>query len=338
MSYIDYNMAGLEERELFSCGKTAVEKVYAYLAASEGVLGSVLIATCNRTELYLSLEDGAEINPFEKLCEALGYEYGKYKHINRTIRGEAAIIHLSRVAAGAESQIWGDYQIVTQVGDAIRQACELKASDSILNVAFRTGITAGKKVKTLVDFNVNDNSTASRAARIIAEDSEIRSALVIGNGMIGRAVAEELTRAGIKTTMTLRQYRHGEIVIPKGVGTVNYNERNSVIRECDAVVSATMSPHYTVHYEEIKDFDRLPKIFIDLAVPRDIEPKIGEIDGVLCYNVDDISRDVRDRRQKEQLEYIDEIIEKYIKDFRKWHSYKKSLEEQKIKGTVGGIE
>ena len=328
MSYIDYNMASLEEREIFSCGKTAVENVYSYLSAADGILGSVLIATCNRTELYLSLEDGVDINPFEKLCEALGHDYDKYKHINRTIRGEDAIVHLSRVAAGAESQIWGDYQIVTQVGDAIRVARSLKASDTILNVVFRTGISAGKKVKTLVDFNVNDNSTASRAARIIAEDGDIKTALVIGNGMIGRAAAEELTRAGIKTTMTLRQYRHGEIVIPKGVGTVNYNDRNNVIKECDAVVSATMSPHYTVHYEEIKDFDRLPKIFIDLAVPRDIDPKIGEIEGVLCYNVDDISRDERDKRQKEQLEYIDEIIEKYIDDFRKWYSFRKSLEEE----------
>lgn len=326
MSYIDYNMATLEEREIFSCGKSAAENIYAYLSGVEGILGSVLIATCNRTELYLSLEDGAEVNPFEKLCEAMGYEYDKYKHINKTVSGEAAIVHLSRVAAGAESQIWGDYQIVTQVGDSIREARRLKASDTILNVVFRTGISAGKKVKTLVDFNVNDNSTASRAVRIISEDGGVKTALVIGNGMIGRAAAEELTRAGIRTTMTLRQYRHGEIVIPKGVGTVNYNDRNRVIRECDAVISATMSPHYTVHYEEIKDFERLPKIFIDLAVPRDIDPRIGEIEGVMCYNVDDISREERDKRQKEQLEYIDEIIEKYIEDFRKWYSYKESLE------------
>ncbi len=322
MSYIDYNMAALEEREIFSCNKTAVCEIYERLEKTEGIEGAVIIATCNRTELYLSLKDGEDMNPFLLLCQYLGVDYEKYKHINRTLRGDDAIVHLCKVAAGAESQIWGDHQIISQVRDAIKEAGKVKASDAILNVVFRTAVSAGKKVKTLVDFKVNDNSTADRAVNILKNDPEIKRVLVIGNGMIGRLVAENLAKAGLETTMTLRQYKYGENIVPQGVATVNYSDRNSVIAQVDGVVSATLSPHYTVHYDEIKDFEKLPKVFIDLAVPRDVEPNIGDIEGVTCYNVDDISRDTRDLRQSEQMEQIEKIIEKYMDDFYKWYNYR----------------
>ena len=158
MSYIDYSMAGLAEREVFSCTKTQTESIYQQLKAADGVLGSVLIATCNRTELYLSLEEGIRQNPFELLCRCLNLDYRQYHHMSRTLSGDNAMEHLCKVAAGAMSQIWGDDQIVTQVDDAVKAAQKAKASDAILNTMFRIGVSAGKKVKTLVDFKVNDNS------------------------------------------------------------------------------------------------------------------------------------------------------------------------------------
>ena len=331
MSYIDYNMASLGEREIFSCTKTQTGQIYDMLKEREEILGAVLIATCNRTELYLSLSEEAELNPFEELCSAIDVNYADYVHMNRTLTGDDAISHLCKVAAGAESQIWGDDQIVTQVDDALKAAQAAKATDTILNVVFRTGVSAGKKVKTLIDFKVDDNSTASRAVKLIRTNPALKNVLVIGNGMIGRLVCELLVKEGLSPTMTLRQYRHGENIVPKGTKTVNYADRYQAMAEADAVVSATLSPHYTVYFDEVSAMERIPEVFIDLAVPRDIDPKVEELEHVRYYDIDTLGRDIRDACQEEQMKEIEKIIEKYMTDFHKWHSFRESLQTKEDK-------
>jgi glutamyl-tRNA reductase len=242
--------------------------------------------------------------------------------MNRTLTGDEAVMHLCKVAAGAESQIWGDDQIITQVDDAIKAAQKAEASDAILNTMFRISVSAGKKAKTLVDFKVDDNSTAARAAGLLKHHPSVKQVLVIGNGIIGRATAEMLVQAGLETTMTLRQYRHGENIVPAGCRTVNYGERYRVLSQCDAVVSATTSPHFTISYEEVKKLDHLPEVFVDLAVPRDIDPKVADLDQVSYYDIDQVSQGSRDARQEEQMREIETIIGKYIEDFHQWHSYR----------------
>lgn len=328
MSYIDYNMAELKDREVFSCTKTEGRGIYEYLLKNPNILGAVIIATCNRTELYLSLREGADVNPFRELCGAIGVSYGSYGYMHRTLRQTEAIRHLCRVASGAESQIWGEDQIISQVRDAIKTAREIKASDTILNVVFRTGVSAGKKVKTLVDFKTDDDSTAARAVEVLKSCPDVKNVLVIGNGMIGRLVAEILVKQGYSATMTLRQYKHGENVVPKGCGKVNYSDRYQKLAECDACISATSSPHYTVTAEGLKNLEKVPQVFVDLAVPRDVEPLVSEIEGVRCFNVDDISRELRNARQAEQLRQIDGIIEKYIDDFYKWLDFRDNLKKE----------
>ena len=328
MSYIDYNMADLTGREVFSCTKTEGREIYRFLGRNPDIYGAVIIATCNRTELYLSLRDGAETEPFRELCRAIGVSYDTYAYMHRTLRQTEAIRHLCKVASGAESQIWGEDQIISQVRDAIRTARELKASDSILNVVFRTGVSAGKKVKTLVDFKTDDDSTALRAVSVLKNYPDVKDVLVIGNGMIGRLVAEILVREGYGATMTLRQYKHGENVIPRGCGKVNYGDRYEKLSECDACISATSSPHFTVTAEGLKGLSRVPKVFVDLAVPRDIDPGVSEIDGVSCFNVDDISREIRSTKKAEQLKQIDSIIEKYIDDFYKWLNFRDNMKKE----------
>lgn len=329
MSYIDYNMAALEDREVFSCTKTETAEIYEKLKENQQIEGSVLIATCNRTELYLNISDDADINPFEILCSCIGVEYNNYAHMSITLKGDDVLDHLCKVASGAESQIWGEDQIISQVRDSIKTARAYKASDTILNVVFRTGVSAGKKVKTLVDFKVHDNSTAAKAVNLIVRKPEIKNVLVIGNGMIGRLVAELLEKAGKKVTMTLRQYKHGENIVPDGVGTVLYGDRYKVIEESDAVISATLSPHFTVTCENIKKLSKVPSVFIDMAVPRDIDPETAQLENVTYYDIDHISREDRTVKQEEQLKQIDEIILKYKDDFYKWYDFRENMLKEK---------
>lgn len=328
MSYIDYNMAGLEDREKFSCTRTQINEIYVRLRENRDILGSVMIATCNRTELYLSLKDDVEADPFEELCRAMDLEYEVYEYMHQTLKGDDAVRHLCRVAAGSESQLWGDSQIITQVREAIAHARMVKASDTFLNVIFRTAVTAGKRIKTNVDFNLHDDSTAVRAAQVIDEDPSVERVLVIGNGIMGRLITRAILRTGRRVTMTLRQYKHGEIVVPEGADTVMYSDRYLAMEECDAVVSATSSPHYTVHHEDMEKVEAPPGLFIDMAVPRDIDPKIAGRNGIRCLNIDEISAGRRDMHQERLISKIDSYIEGYIGDFHHWYDYRENMEKK----------
>lgn len=322
MSSVDYNTADLENREKLSFTKSCMERIYDRIGEKNGVLGAVIISTCNRTEIYLSLEDGWELNPFELLCECADIDFEIYENMYVTKTDNDVIRHLSELACGIKSQIWGEDQIITQVKDAAAFARSLNMTDSILEVMFRIAVSAGKKVKTLVDFKSDSNNSDKRAVNIIKSSLENPKVLVIGNGMVGRDVAQMLVKSGIDTTMTLRHYRHGENIIPNGVKTIDYTLRYDILSECDAVVSATLSPHRTIKYEKIAELCRIPKIFIDLAVPRDIDERVALFKNVRYYNIDDIGKNEIELSHKQQMEEINAILDKYIDDFYRWYSYK----------------
>ena len=325
MTYIDYNSASVEEREIFSCTQDNLEPIYNNLK-NDDVLGAVLIATCNRTELYLSLREGADVDPTESLISSIGLEYGRYSHLFRVLRNDKAIRHLCLLASGAESQLWGDTQIISQVRDAIKTSRKHKAADPVLNVMFRDAVSCGKKIRTDVDLYIHDDSTVDQAVRRVIDEGNISTALVVGNGTIGRAVAASLQSKGIETLMTLRQYHHGESIVPYGVEAVKYDDRYAHMESCDAVICATASPHCVLKYEEARKLSRMPHLMIDMAVPRDIEPSIGELPGVTLEDIDDISRGHDQELREEQISKAQIYINKYIADFHHWYDYRGYLE------------
>lgn len=329
MSYIDHRAANINERELFTFTSTEVCRLYESMRENEIILGGVLIGTCNRTELYLSLKEETYIDPFEIICEIKGHDPVKFSAIKKTLVGHDAIRHLIMVAAGTESQIWGDAQIISQVRDAARVAKDEKITDSILNVLFRNAVSAGKKVKTHVDFKISDNSTALKAVSILSDRDDIKKVLIIGNGMIGRLVGENLVWNDFQATMTLRQFKTGAISVPRKVDTIPYSERYDVLGNFDAVISATMSPHFTLNYSEMKEVKVWPKVFIDLAVPRDIDPQITEDsergNTIDYYDLDMISKDEVEESKDEQMMEINEILREFEEEFYRWYDFKTTM-------------
>ena len=322
MTYIDYNSASVSEREIFSCTQDKVEPIYEKIKNKKEINGAVLIATCNRTELYLSLDDDIDVDPCALLCDTMGLDEKKYRHLFRVLKNDDAMRHASRLAAGTESQIIGDTQIITQVREALWVAHKHKATDPVLNVMFRNAISAGKKVRSSVDLSVRDDSTIDQAVRRMMDEPGIRKVLVIGNGVIGRGCAELLARNGIETEMTLRHYHHGESIIPHGVEPVNYEKRYEAMENCDGVICATSSPHYVLKYDAVAALSHKPQLIIDMAVPRDAEPEIDSIPGIKLEDIDDISRGSDSNLRKEQTELADSYINKYIEDFHHWCDYR----------------
>lgn len=328
MAGMDHSMAGIDFRERFSFTKPKQEAICDALKAMEGVRGAVLLSTCNRTEIYLSLDLHKECDPFLKLCRAASFDVIPPRQHYRIRKGREVFWHLCRLACGLESQILGEDQIITQVKEAAALARGCGAVDSYLEVVFRTAITAAKRIKTAVKFSKAENSVALKTLAILRQELAIERpgrVLVIGNGEVGKLVADTLAQNGFEVAMTLRQYKYRDNEIPEGVTAFDYGERYHKLSAFDAVVSATASPHHTLAFEALKDIASLPGIMIDLAVPRDIDLEIGRQRQVKLYDIDTIAKGAIEQSNQLQFQQTEDIIHKYHGDLMKWHHYKERI-------------
>jgi len=323
MAGIDYTMAGIDIREKFSFTKSCQQTIYECIKKNKAVLGAVIVSTCNRTEIYLSCVPGYSENPFALLCQYAGINFKDYALLHRVRAGEEVFRHLCQLACGAKSQIWGEDQIISQVKDSLAFARENQATDSYLEVLFRTAITAAKRIKTEIKFSQADNSVALKTLTVLnRQPIRPHKVLVIGNGEVGRLVAHTLVANGYAVTMTLRQYKHGQVQVPAGVAVIDYADRYRHMADFDAVVSATLSPHFTIEKDKLAGLPQVPRVMIDLAVPRDIDVSIQELANVALYDIDTIGRDTITENHTKQMAEINKIIDKYLNDFLKWKKYK----------------
>ena len=152
MAGIDHSMAGIDIRQRFSLAKSRQQQILQALFHMEMVEGAVLLSTCNRTEIYLSCREGFSPDPFALFCQAANLPFEDCQGLYKVRRGEECFDHLCLLGSGALSQIWGEDQIITQVKNAITLAREEHCADSLLEVFFRTAVTAAKKIKTTLRF------------------------------------------------------------------------------------------------------------------------------------------------------------------------------------------
>ena len=327
MSGLDYSLAPIALRAQLSFTKNAVMDMDQAICAADGVRGAVLLSTCNRTELYLSLDDGVQADPGELLCRAAGLSYEPFASAFLTRRGEACARHLMAVACGLESQILGEDQILTQVKTAALLARQAGCGEAALETLFRLAAACGKAAKSGGRLTGVATSAAHRAVEAARErlgDLAGKRALVIGNGEMGRLAASLLVEAGCDTTVTLRSYHHGETVVPAGCAVVPYDDRFLAMDGMDLVLSATTSPHYTIYTQPFQAVKNPPSLLIDLAIPRDIQPETGDLPGVALLNVDDLGRAVVGADAK-ALARVEAVMDEHLERFRQWSIYRESL-------------
>lgn len=314
--------APFEEREKLSLVRGQVQAMLPRIAEQTGC-AAVLLATCSRTELYLHAEgERALPDPAEALCRAAGVAASAF--VTRR-EGADAVRHLMHVAAGMQSQIFGDDQIVSQVKNAVALAREAKTTDAVLDTLFRRAVTAGKRVRTETRLTGVPASAAEvgvrRAERFFGSLAG-RRAVVIGNGEMGRLAARALVRAGSEVTVTLRTYRHGETLVPQGCGTVPYDRRLDAIEGADLVVSATTSPHFTLTAAQMQTLLCPPRLLLDLAMPRDIESTAAGAQTAL-FNLDDLG-DLGDADDTSR-ETAECILDEETREFFAWLNYRAAL-------------
>jgi len=334
MTGLDHKHANLEMRERFAMAKEKTQRILVAIKDSESVGSCVILSTCNRTELYASVPDQLVFEPSKALCDALGEEISKFKEFFTERIGEKAIEHLCRVASGLDSQILGDDQIITQAREALELSRGQGCTDSYIETMFKLAIEAAKNIKTNVILqSLGIDSVPGKAVeklKAYCPSLAGKRAVVIGNGQMGRLVSELLLYEKVNVTVTLREYKRGIVQVPNGAATVTYSERYKSVEQADIVVSATTSPHFTLYHSDLKGLARLPRLIVDLAVPRDVEPSIQELPGVTLLTIDDISEESR-VIPPENITIINSIIIEHIEKYHRWLAFKENGSQ------VGGV-
>ena len=320
---IDHSKASVDIRAKFSFTKKRAIEAMKKLKEEHGILGCIILSTCNRMEVWVSTQDDEEISLYDFLCKEKEVEKDEYQDYFMKRENEEAVRHLFYLTSGLKSQILAEDQIITQVKDALTLARDAYCTDNVLEVLFRMAVTAAKKVKTEVTFSRANTSVIHQAMERLKNQGfsfEGKTCMVIGNGEMGKVTALALKEAGADVTVTVRQYRSGVENIPQGCKRINYGERMELLPDCDLVVSATASPNYTLtkeNFEEIK-LDAASVVLIDLAVPRDIDPEVGKLQNVSLYDIDSFRIDAASPKLQASMQKAGEILDDQMKEFYDW--------------------
>jgi glutamyl-tRNA reductase len=324
MAGIDHQSAGLGEREPFAFTPHSLVQSLEQTAKAHPKLGCVIISTCNRTEIWVSGKAGIE--PGKLLCDLKGLSFEENRGLFLRREGAEAAAHLFLLAGGLESQILGENQILAQVKEAREIARQAGSIDSVLDRLFQMAVACAKRIKTETGITRANPSTAAAAADYIASrypHHQGLRCLVIGNGVIGRQTAELLSRRGCSVTITLRQHKQNLSLAPQGCGVVDYDDRYEALPRNDVVISATTSPHYTLNLENTaKVWDGRPRLFIDLAVPRDMDGGLAGLAGLSLVDIDHLSGEGRAGLDEGERKKIEAIIHEGIEEFTAWRSFR----------------
>ena len=321
---IDYKKASVDVRAQFSFTKKNTVAALENLKKEPGILGCIILSTCNRMEIWASTGEDWKGSLYEFLCREKEKDPDEFRQYFVSRKEEEAVEHLFYLTSGLKSQILAEDQIITQVKDALALSREAYCTDNVLEVLFRMAVTTAKKVKTQVSFSRANSSVIHQAIERLENQGfsiQGKTCMVIGNGEMGKVTALALKEAGADVTVTVRQYRSGIVTIPQGCDRINYGERLEFLPKCDLAVSATASPNYTLTMEQIENAE-IPGhiVLIDLAVPRDIEPSAGTLSNVTLYDIDSFKIDAVSPKLQASLDQAGKILQEQQEEFYSWYN------------------
>ncbi|MDA8213529.1 MAG: glutamyl-tRNA reductase [Clostridia bacterium] len=328
---LNHKTAPVEVREQLSFPEHELADALQKLRSREAVEGCIILSTCNRTEIYAAVLDVkkglANIKQFmaeclhDDLCEIDNYIYVHTLY--------DTVHHIFRVAAGLDSMILGETQILGQVRTAYQNACELGATNRILNTLFQQAVSVGKRVRTDTEIDRNAVSISYAAvelSRQIFDDLTGRSILIIGAGKMSELTAKHLVANGVTSVLVANRSYENAVQLAQQFGgkAIKFDNLFDHMVDADIVISATSARNTIIRpaeLEQVMSKRNGKKIFlIDIAVPRDIDPVVTKVNGVTLYDIDDLQH-VVDRnlesRKKEAIK-AQAIVEDEITKFFQW--------------------
>lgn len=323
---IDHVAAPLAVRERLAAAVTDLPLVIGHLRryARE----AAILSTCNRTEIYLV---GADLShTVECLAVATGSEQSELVDCLSARAGAAAAAHLFAVAAGVESQLVGETQVLGQVRDALRAAREAGGIGTVLAAMFRQALTVGKRARARTGISRGAASIGSAAAAIVARElppSRRRQVVVVGAGEAAEKVLVHLRplRFG-RVDVANRTVERAAALLPPGAGgrALRLEQLAGALATADAVLCATSAPGAIVHLQDVAAAmparGGRPLLVLDLAVPRDVDPAVGDLPGVTLYDVDTVQgqAEANVERRAAEVDRVRAMVSDQVAAFEEW--------------------
>lgn len=323
---VNHNLAPINVREAVSF--TDTKKIEAInILLDRDIDEIVILSTCNRSEIYISGE-----NIQQKVDEVANFykNYFGVKDIEQYLFKKTnleAIQHLFDVTAGLDSLVVGEDQILGQVKDAHEFCMKLGATKKVFNKLFRDAVTTSKEIKTITKISQQPLSISYIGVKLLKEKMgtlEGKNALIVGLGKMNLLTLNHLEEENVKNIyIANRNIEKTKEIENKfdNIIPIEYSDRHKIIQEksIDIVISATSSPHLVIKYDDMPKLDK--KIYImDIALPRDIDTKLKELDYVELYDIDDLKEihDKNDIKRNELAQKAQEIIKIKIEEFTEW--------------------
>lgn len=328
---LNHKHAPLEVRERLSFhGERARKASARFLAANPGY-ELVLLSTCNRTELY-AYRDGCDCatQKVQDFLEAEGgFKSGEIDPYLYTYQSLEAAAHLLRVTSGLDSMVRGECEILGQVKDAYQDALQAESCGPILSGLFRRAIHSGKRVRSETEVGCLAPSLAHFVVDIAHgtfQTLEQRKALLVGAGKMSRITARALIESGLTCVLVAnRTYAKAKSMAESlGGEVVHFDKLGTSLAEADIVICSTGAPHFVLHQAAVQAaLEQRPAqsmLIVDLAVPRDVEPEIGDLAGVTLVDMDGLEEQVQATHSLSQatVDQVETILAEEIDQFEDW--------------------
>jgi glutamyl-tRNA reductase len=359
---INHKTAPVELRECIAFSPDESASALETLRRTPHIHEALLYSTCNRVELLLVTDDKTRavsaakefISSFNKISIEQ-FDSSLYVYAN-----DHAVRHLFRVASSLDSMIVGEPQILGQIKEAYRKATEARTAGVVLNRLMHRAFFVAKRIRTetgIGDRAVSISYAAVELGRKIFGSLEGKRVLLIGAGEMAELAVEHLIRNQVNETFVAnRTFENGLALARRFNGSaIRFEEIGEHLKQVDIIISSTGAPGFVITREQVKPVIRArrnrPIFFIDIAVPRDIDPEINRLDNSYVYDIDDLKGIIEENIEDRQKEAVkgERIIDEAIIRFREWHealdvvptvvALRKKLEamaEVEIKRTVQG--
>jgi glutamyl-tRNA reductase len=324
-----YQRAPVELRELLAYDADLRREALERLSVDGSE--AVVLSTCNRTEVYAvdSQPGQAEERIYGELAGLSGLSQSELAPALYSVTDEAAAVHLFRVAAGLDSMVPGEAQILGQVREAYEAAREAGTAGSTLHRLFRQALRVGKRVRTETAIGENPASVSSAAAELaerVFEGLEGRRILLIGAGKTADLTAANLISRGVGEIVVANRSPDRAEALARRFGgrAVGLDALEDELALVDVVVASTGSQGLVLSGEQVaramKERRGRPVFFIDIAVPRDLDPAIHELEGCYLYDIDDLERVVAESvaGRREEAVRAEAIVSEEADSFRAW--------------------
>ena len=327
---ISHKTAPLEVREQFAISERQLPVALERLNADPDFEEALIISTCNRLEVIVVAREGAEgMNGLRRFLDSyFGVRFEDFSHCFYVHRGYEAVRHMFRVAAGIDSLVLGEPQVLGQVKKACAVAREEGTVACTLGSILDRVFSVAKRVRTetrIAEAPVSISSAAVELAEQALGDLDRRTVMIIGAGQMGELAARHLVSKGAATVLVSnRTYAHA-VKLAEGFRglAVRFQEIWEAMKKADIVISSTGCPHYIITREDMRramvERGGRPLFVVDIAVPRDIDPGVGEIPGCTLANIDDLKEVAQHNlhQREEAVETAERIVAEELVRFRR---------------------